>query len=384
MHALLRPDGQLNGGPARLTIEPVRTRAQLSEFITLPRRLYDGMPGYSPPLDFERRLLLDPKYSAFFRRGYARYWIAREGARALGRVSAQIDLAAEGPDADAIGLFGCLDAIDDADVVAGLLHTAENWLHRHQRRLARGPFQLSINDESGLLIEGHAEPPMIMLPWHPPYLDGLVRRAGYAPAMRLFTFHHDVLGYSADQKLQELAALRERAGIAVRNLDPRDIPGDIEQMRRMFNDAWRSNWGFTPFTESDAASLAREFRPLLFPDMVFFIELRGKPAGFVLTIPNVAEIAADLSPRPGLLGWLKLLVRIKRARYRSCRLALLGIDSSHRSSVLGGLIATVAFAEVQRAGRARGYEYGSVGWVLETNKPLLAGIEAFGCRRERT
>ena len=65
------------------TIEPVRTRAQLAEFIRLPSVLYAGMPGYVAPLERERRELLDPRRSRFFSHGTARYWLARDGAKAV-------------------------------------------------------------------------------------------------------------------------------------------------------------------------------------------------------------------------------------------------------------------------------------------------------------
>ena len=157
------------------SIERVRTQAQLGRFVTLPRLLYDGMLGYVAPLDHERYQLLDPRKSPFFTHGHAVYWIASRDGRRVGRISAQIDLAAEAPDAGAIGMFGCLDAIDDREVVAALFGTAEDWLRRHGRRIARGPFLLSINGETGLLIEGQTRPPMTLMPWHPPYLADRVR-----------------------------------------------------------------------------------------------------------------------------------------------------------------------------------------------------------------
>ena len=153
-----------------VTVERVRTRAELTEFIALPRRLYDGMSGFVAPLDHERRQMLDPKKSAFFTHGVASYWIARRGGTAVGRVSAQIDFAADEPDAREIGLFGCLDVVDDGEVVAALLRTAEAWLRERKRRIVRGPFLLSINGEPGLLVEGQGESPVTLLGWHPAYL----------------------------------------------------------------------------------------------------------------------------------------------------------------------------------------------------------------------
>jgi hypothetical protein len=56
-----------------VTIERVVSRPQLARFITLPRRLYAGTPGYVAPLDHERYQLLDPRKSPFFTHGYASY-----------------------------------------------------------------------------------------------------------------------------------------------------------------------------------------------------------------------------------------------------------------------------------------------------------------------
>jgi len=50
--------------------------------------------------------------------------------------------------------FGCLDAIDDAEVVDALLDAAETWLKARGADVIVGPFSPSVNAESGLLVEG--------------------------------------------------------------------------------------------------------------------------------------------------------------------------------------------------------------------------------------
>jgi len=50
------------------------------------------MPGFQPPLDLERTLLLDPRVAPFFTHGEAAFFIASdENGRPLGRISAQFD-----------------------------------------------------------------------------------------------------------------------------------------------------------------------------------------------------------------------------------------------------------------------------------------------------
>lgn len=361
-----------------MKIERVVSRPQLRRFITLPRRLYAGMPGYVAPLDHERYQLLDPRKSPFFTHGYASYWIASRDGRDVGRISAQIDHAAEGPDAADIGLFGCLDAIDDGEVVGALLRTAEDWLRRQGRRTARGPFLLSINGESGLLLEGQTLPAITLMPWHPAYLAARLRAAGYAPAMTLHGFDLKFDDAAPDPHVQELAGLRSRLGITIRNLRMDALADDMEAARRIFNDGWRRNWGFTPVTETDLHALTTQFRPVLYPDTAFFVDVAGEPAAFALAIPNLFELTADLGARPGLIGWAKLLFRIasrlRRPRYRCLRITFLGMVAKHQRSFVGGAIVAIAFDDIRRRSVKLGTREAHAGWVLDSNRPLIKAI----------
>ena len=351
------------------------------DFITLPRRIYSGMPGYVAPLDHDRRQMLDPRKSAFFTHGEAAYWIAYRAGQQIGRISAQIDRASEGPEAHEIGLFGCLDAVDDAECVAALLSTAGAWLHERGRRTMRGPFLLSINGESGLLVEGQSLPPVTMLPWHPSYLDRRVQEAGCNPVTSLHCFHCNEDEFTLDQTLEELAAIRSRAQITVRDLRLGNLDAEMEVARQIYNDGWQRNWGFTPATQSDVHALATELKPFLFSDTTFFVDVRGEAAAFMVAIPNVFEITADLGPAPSIFGWGKLLFRVWRQRYRCFRVILLGMVSKYQNSALGAAVATVIFDEVRRRLRARHAAECVLAWVVESNHIPLKAVKSLGFRQ---
>ena len=74
-------------------VEPVASRRALREFIELPYRLHSNEDAWCPPLRIERRLFLNPRFNAFFRRGEAQLFLARRDGRVAGRISAQIDTA---------------------------------------------------------------------------------------------------------------------------------------------------------------------------------------------------------------------------------------------------------------------------------------------------
>jgi hypothetical protein len=355
-----------------LTIDPVRSQAELGEFIRLPREIYQGMPGFVPPLDGERRELIDPKRSPFFTHGRAAYWIARRDGNPVGRISAQIDNI-EGPETPPdLGQFGCLDAIDDRKVTAALFDTAEGWLRGHGRNQFRGPFILSINGESGLLIDGQTQRPMTLLPWHPPYLESHVLAAGYRRATKLFSFAVD-LTQLTQEKLQQLAT-KTRQDFPVQSMRLRDFKNEMEIARSIYNDGWQNNWGFVPGTAADVAGLARSFWPFLMQDAGFFLSENGKPVAFALSIPNIFDISSDLGGAPSLWGWCKLLWRMRRKRYRSFRLVFIGAKTSHHGTGIG----KAALFETIRRLKRYDAEVLTCAWVLESNAALIQALQHFG------
>jgi hypothetical protein len=329
------------------------------------------MPGYVAPLDMERSELIDPKKSPFFSHGRAAYWIARRDNKAVGRISAQID-DIEGPNTPPVlGLFGCFDAVDDPEITAALLATAEGWLREQGRRLVRGPFTLSINSETGLLIEGQSEPPVILLPWHPPYLERHLLAAGYSRAMKLFSFVLDLTRSGAEDSSLQTAGAKKDFTIRSMRLD--DFAHEMEIARAIYNDGWQHNWGFVPGTQADAQGLAHSFKPLLLPDAGFFICKNDEPIAFALSIPNVSDITADLGGAPSLLGWLKLLWRIKRRRYRRFRLVFIGGKTAYQGTGMGSIALSEAVRRLKRAGA----EEIACAWVLESNAALIRVLQKF-------
>jgi hypothetical protein len=208
--------------------------------------------------------------------------------------------------------------------------------------------------------------------------------AGYVPAMTLHGFDLKFDEFAADPRVQQLADLRSRLGITIRNLRKDAIAADMEAGRRMFNDGWRRNWGFTPVTETDMHALTTQFRPVLYPDAAFFIDVAGEPAAFMLSIPNLFELTADLGARPGMIGWAKLLFRLWRPRYRCFRITFLGMVAKHQRSFLGGAILAIAFDEIRRRGEKFGIKETHAGWVLDSNRPLIKAIERAAGPANRT
>jgi len=144
---------------SEIKIIPVAGRALLDRFIRLPERLHRDDPHYIAPLHLERQEALTPK-NPFFGHAEVQFWLAQKDGRDVGRISAQIDQQALALRPDGTGLFGMIAAEDDLAIFKALVDTAADWLRARGMQRMQGPFNLNINEETGLLVAGFDTPPM--------------------------------------------------------------------------------------------------------------------------------------------------------------------------------------------------------------------------------
>ena len=172
--------------PGAVEVTPVRGRADLKEFIDLPYRLHAGTP-WIPPLKLERHAYLSRALNPFFKHGDAEFFLARRDGRVVGRISAQYDRNFNSFHGNRWGFFGFLEFEDDQEVARRAARGRRGLAaSRSGRDRMIGPFDLIINEECGVLIEGFELEPMIRQPWHPPYYQAAVEAAGLVKAMDVF------------------------------------------------------------------------------------------------------------------------------------------------------------------------------------------------------
>jgi hypothetical protein len=369
-----------------IEIHKVNSRSDLELFMALPTELYRDFPQYVPPLALETRNLLDPRKAPFFKHGEAQYWLAHRDGKCVGRISAQIDSTQPEAAYGNAGLFGCLDVIDDIEVTRLLLKHAEQWLLDKDVERAVGPMTLNLNELAGLLVEGHEREPMIMVPWHPPYLIDHFEQLPYEPCRDLHYWRLD-WSQEMERNYKSPARLpRLPKDMQLRNLNFKKFDQDIEIVRTLYNSAWQDNWGFVPLQPEDLESLGKDLRPFLTEEMGIIVEKAGTPVAVVLMIPNISEITSDIGPNPSILGWLKLAYRTVFHKFRSGRVILFGLSPEIRHSVGGAVVAMSLVDQITTRLLAYNRSSGSIeaGWVLENNDSLRNILKQQGFKISRT
>ncbi len=360
-----------------IDVQPVRTTADRNAFIELPWRLYKNDPLWVPPLRFDLKHKLDPKKNPFFLHADAEMFLARRGKDVVGRITAQIDREHLRLHKDDAGFFGFFECEDDPEIAAALLGVAEKWLKARQMKKVRGPFSWNINDEIGLLIEGFDTPPMPFMTHSPPYYMALLDKTGFRKAKDVFAWRYTTGAYS-ERVRKAHDDFVKLPNVRIRELDPRHFERDVRIVNEIFNDAWRDNWGFVPWTEAEVKKVAKDLKLILDTRIALIAEIDGKPAAVSVAFPNLHEAIQDLDGRIFPFGLVKLIYRIKFKGVKSARLAMLGIRKEFRNVREYAALSLALYAEMTTRGQKAGYEWGELSWTLEENGPVNTGIKLMG------
>ena len=353
-----------------------RPGKDLDDFKNVAFEIYRDDPAWIPPLDMEISDRLTPRKNTFFEHAEVALFTAWKGGTPVGRISAQIDHEHLRLHRDNAGFFGFFDTVDDQEVASALVESAQSWLRDRGIARMRGPFSLSINEETGLLVEGFDSPPVLMCPHHRDYQGRLAEGAGLRKAKDCYGWRYEVKEPvpRAQRAWEAIAALPE---VKFRTVDTKRLNTEVYDILGVFNDAWQHNWGFVPATDAEAKKMASDLK-LILNELSFFAELDGQPVGICICPPNLNEVTRDFGGKLSPANVAKLVWRLKVREPKSARLMLLGIKTELRGKKRYAPLAMAIIAELIRRGRRLGYEWAELGWTLEDNRLINAAIRSVG------
>lgn len=363
----------IGGSPLQLQV--VSGRAGLNDFLQVPRQVFADSDSWIAPLNLEQKQRFSSS-NRFFEHARWRGWVVRRGGDPVGRITAQIDSLQPTVEGQSLGYFGMLDAIDDEQVFAMLFEAAEGWLIAEGMGHVRGPLNLHINEEVGLLIEGFDTPPYVLMGHGQPWYGARVEACGYQGARDLLAYqvHPDFDAPTVMTRLAQRVSQRVR----VRCLNRKRLQEDASVMLEIFNDAWSQNWGFVPLELDAWTETVTTLTRLMPDDYIQIAEYDGEPVAFIVALPNINEAARDLDGRLFPLGWAKLLWRLKVRHPSSARVPLMGVRQRHQHSRLGPTLAFMVIDALRKALTARGVRSVEMGWILEDNDGMRNIIETIG------
>jgi hypothetical protein len=218
-----------------------------------------------------------------------------------------------------------------------------------------------------------------MMPYNPRYYPSLLEGFGLKKAMDLYAYLLEESSFLLNRLNRITESLRKKEPqLHIRPIRLRHLGEDVNIIKEILNQAWSRNWGFVPVTDEEIKLLAKEFKPLVVPDLVLFAYWGEEPVGFSVSLPDYNEVLKHLNGNIGILGGLKFLYYSRKIK--KIRVIFLGVKDAFRKRGVEGLL----YVETFRNGTKKGYQKAECSWILENNLLMQRGIEAMGGKRYKT
>jgi len=352
-----------------MNILPVQSKTDLRKFVNFPFKFYKDDPNWVAPLRFDLRNQFDPKINPLLSHCDFQLFLLVRDDQIIGRIAAFIDHLAVDFWKEKIGLFGYYECIQDPEASQMLMKTAADWLKEQGMDSMRGPWTF-VSEAWGLVVEGFSPPPCIMSPHNPPYYDEQLTAFGLEKAKDLLCYY--ISGkedYQIPARILTLTdRVAERYGVTIRQVDMKNYDEEVQIFLDLSNSSIINNWGYSPVTEAEADSLAKDLKMVLqSKGALFAIDPDGRPIGFAIALPDINVLLKGMNGRLFPFGWIKMLFGLpKLTNYRMFALGVIpeyhgrGIDSLLYRALYDSLFSPDLWMEIN--------------YVLEDNYHMINAI----------
>jgi GNAT superfamily N-acetyltransferase len=359
-----------------MLVHEVENSLDRERFIRFPWKIYGSDKNWVPPLIFERRDLINPTKNPFFEHAAVKLFMARDDSgQELGRIAAIRNGNHLKTHNDNVGFFGLFECVNNAAAAKALFDAAAGFLRTRGLKTMRGPENLSVNDDLGLLIEGFDTPPMIMMPHNPPYYATLMEGYGFHKAMDLFAYYGEVVDACIPPEIERGARIcGRRLKCTVRGLRMNEFAAELKRIHAVYSAAWEDNWGAVAMTDHEFDHMAKALKDTLDPDLCLIAEIDGGVVGFSLSLPDFNQILARLNGRLFPFGIIKFVYY--QRRIDALRLLAMGVVKEFRNRGIDSIF----YYETAKRAIARGIKRGEMSWILENNVLMNRIMQRLGYR----
>ena len=346
-----------------ITIEEVKTRKQIRQFINFPLKLYKGNQYFVPPLYTDEKAMFKPNYHYNETCEYVCYIAFRDGEM-VGRIQGILQKASNEKRNEKRVRFSRFDSIDDQEVADALFDSVEKWALSKGMDTVVGPLGFSDLEREGLLIDGFDQLSTFEEQYNYPYYQKLIEHRGYTKEV----------GWTESMIMppeEDDGTLEKMADFLMKRYDlhfgtAKNINQWIAKYKDQFfeiNDrTYADIYGTVPFTEGMKNNLISSFKLVIdLKHVAVILDKNERVVCYGLCFPSIAKAVQKCKGHLTPLGIIRLLWTIKHPEIID--LCLVGVDEEYTNRGLSAIIS----AELLKMLKDPNIKYAETNLNLETN-----------------
>jgi len=351
----------------------------LKKFIKFPYTLYKENPYWVPPLFFDELQTLSPKKNPSFEYCDARYWLAYEDGKILGRIAAIHNRKFIEKWGQKYLRFGWFDTVNRQDVAAALMGAVEQWTIELELKAVHGPLGFTDLDKEGLLVEGFKERGTLPMIYNYAYYPTLLEQLGYKKDVDWLQFEIKVPDQIGEKFTRTKKMVMERNSLSLVHFNrTKDVLAYGKGLFNTLNEAYSDLYGVVELTDKQVKSYIKQYLGFVNPDFIkVLINEKNEVIGFAIAMPRLTEALQKSGGRILPFGFFHLLKALKKPK--ELVFYLIGIRPDYQNRGINAILLT----ELYRECMDYGIKYVQTCGELEDNSNIITLMKNFETRENK-
>jgi len=352
-----------------ITIREVITKEDCKQFVDFQFQLYKGSSNWVPPMKVDEVKSLQTSTNPAFKFCDAKFWLAFDGNKCVGRIGAIINKPYIEKVGKKIGRISRLEFIEDKNVLSELLATAENWLKEQGMTEVHGPLGFSNLDTQGMLIEGFDHLQSIASVYHHSYYKDMIESFGYEKEIDWLEFRLTIGETAVNKAGRGAKLIAKRYGIDVMHFTKTsELLPYTNTIFQILNDSFDDLPFVTKFSDEMIAYYREKYIKLLNPEFVKLVKMKDEIIGFVIGLPSLSKAMKKAGGKLFPFGFWYILQARAAKNNDTMDQMLTGVKTEHQATGA----AVILMAELQNVMISKGMKYIETTGIFETNTSAIS------------
>jgi len=349
-----------------VNVVKVNGRAQMNDFLSVTRHIYQDSKQYVPDLRKDVRELFDPKKNPGLEFSDIQPFVAYQEEKPVGRIVGIVNRKANRQWHTRNVRFSMIEFVDDEAVSAALLKAVEDWGRTHGMEKIHGPLGITDFDKEGMLVEDFHLMGSVNTIYNPEYYPRHMEALGFSKEVDWVQIRIQIPQDVPAKYVRVANYVREQLGLNVIKLNDHQVyeEGYGKKVFELLNTAYKPIFGFSELSARQVDRYLHKYLAVIDKQLIpVIVNDKQEVVGVAISMGSISKAVQKANGNLLPFGWYHLLRVMKWKREDNAEMLLIAV----RPDLQGMGVNTLFFTDLIPIFNQYGFKWAETGPQLEYN-----------------
>lgn len=349
-----------------VNVVKVNGRAQMNDFLSVTRHIYQDSKQYVPDLRKDVRELFDPKKNPGLEFSDIQPFVAYQEEKPVGRIVGIVNRKANRQWHTRNVRFSMIEFVDDEAVSAALLKAVEDWGRTHGMEKIHGPLGITDFDKEGMLVEDFHLMGSVNTIYNPEYYPRHMEALGFSKEVDWVQIRIQIPQDVPAKYVRVANYVREQLGLKVIKLNDHQVyeEGYGKKVFELLNTAYKPIFGFSELSARQVDRYLHKYLAVIDKQLIpVIVNDKQEVVGVAISMGSISKAVQKANGNLLPFGWYHLLRVMKWKREDNAEMLLIAV----RPDLQGMGVNTLFFTDLIPIFNQYGFKWAETGPQLEYN-----------------